>query len=235
MKHPPILFQLLFPVALCFNSAQAQTTYNVCRAKLYFADINTEGSVVTSGNALIFIDDRPMDRGYFTQQPAGDSEAFSIDRSNISEINQRSDTLSVYTKSMVNYRSKAEKHITFRFTSGNCGGIATWLSVKRPAPPRPKIISRPGKQPPLIIRAKYRRSMRPDTSGDLIISEDLITFGARGKVNYQWRQRDLRNIHQEGACVLRIIPYEGGELTFDLQDRCIGTPEFRMIRGRFLR
>jgi hypothetical protein len=245
MKQPPILFLLLFSVALCFNSAQAQTTPNVCRVQLFFADINTHGSVVTSGNALVFIDDRPTDERIIFPQPTGDSEAFSIDKSNISEINQRSDTLSVYTRDMVNYRSKAEKHITFRFTSGNCGVIATWLHVKPLALPRPKTISRPGKQPPLIIRpgkqppliiwAKNRRSMRPDTSGDLIISDDMITFGARGKVKYQWGPGGLSDIQQEGACVLRIIPLVGGELTFDLQDRCIGTPEFRMIRSRFLR
>ncbi|MGH9836262.1 MAG: hypothetical protein ACRD9Y_24835 [Blastocatellia bacterium] len=235
MKHPPILFLILFSVALRFNSAQAQTTPNVCRAQLFFADINTQGSVITSGNALVFIDDRPMDSGVFTQQPTGDSEAFSIDKSNISEINQRSDTLSVYTKNMVTYRSKAEKHVTLRFTSGNCGVIATWLRVKPPAPPRPKPTPKPGKQPPLIIQAKLRRPMRPDISGDLIISDDLITFGARGKVKYQWGLRGLRDIQQEGACVLRITPFVGGELAFDLQDRCIGTPEFRMIRGRFLR
>lgn len=76
--------------------------------------------------------------------------------------------------------------------------------------------------------------MRPDINGDLIISEDMITFGNRGEGKYQWGPRDLRDIQQEGACVLRIIPFVGGELTFDLQDRCIGTPEFRMIRGRFL-
>lgn len=234
MKQPPILFLLLFSVALCFNSAQAQTTPNVCRVQLFFADINTHGSVVTSGNALVFIDDRPTDGAYLFPRPTGDSEAFSIDKSNISEINQRSDTLSVYTKKMVQFRSKEEKHITFRFTSGNCGVIATWLRARPLAPPRPKTISRLGRQPPLMIRAKQRRSMRPDINGDLIISEDMITFGNRGEGKYQWGPRDLRDIQQEGACVLRIIPFVGGELTFDLQDRCIGTPEFRMIRGRFL-
>ncbi len=235
MKHLLILFLILFSVALCFNWAQAQTTPNVCRARLYFADYSAEGSLVISGNALVFIDDRPVD-GWPFSRPTGDSEALSIDKSKVADINRQSGIFSVYTKDIVEYRSRREKHITFRFTStgGNCDSIVKWPGSLPPSRSRQGVLPRSK----LIISApaKLRRPMRPDISGNLIISipGDTITFGNRGKGRYQWGPRDLRDIQQDGACVLRIAPFLGGELTFDLQE-CIGLPDFRKIRAHFLR
>ncbi len=235
MKHPPILLLILFSVALSFNSAQAQTTPNVCRARLYFADYSAEGSLVISGNALVFIDDRPVD-GWPFPAPTGDSEALSIDKSKVASINRQSGIFSVYTKDIVEYRSRREKHITFRFTStgGNCDSIVRWPGS---IPPPKRGQGPPPKSKPISTRAKLRRPMRPDVSGDLVISisNDTITFGNRGKGRYQWGPRDLRDLQQDGACVLLIAPFVGGELTFDLQDICIGLPDFRKIRAHFLR
>ncbi len=234
MKHLLILFLILFLVALRFDSAQAQTTPNVCRAQLFFADINTQGSLVISGNALVFIDDRPVG-GWPFERPTGDSEALSIDKSNILDTNRQSGIFSVYTRNLVPYRSRLEKHITFRFISGNCDPIVRWPGGKPPVKPKLARTPRPSKLT-LNIRAKLRRSMRPDAGGNLIISipNDMITFGNRGEGRYQWGPRDLRDIQLEGSCVLRVTPFVGGELTFDLQE-CIGPPHFKKVRERFLR
>src|SRR5574341_358627 len=80
MKHLSILFLILLSVALCFNSAQAQTAPNVCQAQLFFAEINMQGKIITSGNALVFVDEQP--RGFLGPRPVRNSEAFSIDKSN---------------------------------------------------------------------------------------------------------------------------------------------------------
>jgi len=231
MKHPRVLFLILFSAAFCCNKAQAQTTLNVCHAQVFFADTNAVGKVVTSGNALVFIDDQPIS-GWLSPQPVGTSEGFSIDKSNVTDVNLQPGTISIYTRRMVRYRTKAEKHITFRFISGNCNAIAEWLKARSPKSP-----SVPGKKqiPPLIFPAKLRRSMRPDISGDLIIAENMITFGNRRGSTYRWDFRDIKDIRLISPRVLEIAPFAGSKFTFDLLGRSIYPQEFGALRARIMR
>jgi len=235
MKHPSVLFLILFSAAFCLTPAQAQTNPNVCQAQLFFADINAQGDIILTGNTLHFIDRQQSGGWTFSQQPAWSSEAFSIDKSAILDTNEQSGTFSLYTRRLVRFRSRAEKYVTFRFNSGNCTAVQAWLrGVRQPSRTPGKRAATPPR-PPLVIWAKHRRSMRPDASGELVISDRMITFGNRGASKYQWEFRFIRDISQDGAYVLRILPFVGGEYTFDLQDRGISAPEFRSLRARILR
>lgn len=234
MKHPSVLFLILFSAVFCLPPAQAQTNPNVCQAQLFFADINAQGNILLTGNSLHFIDEQPRS-WTFSQQPTGSSDAFSIDRSAILDTNEQSGLFSLYTRRLVRFRSRAEKHVTFRFNSVGCNAIQAWLrGLRQPSRPPGKRAATPPRQP-LVIWAKHRRRARPDASGELVISDTMITFGNRGASKYQWEFRFIRDISQDGAYVLRIIPFVGGEFIFDLQDRGISALEFRSLRARILR
>ncbi len=225
MKHPPVLFLILILGTGCPPQPTPPITSNtgVCQAQLFFADINTQGKVVTNGNTLIFIDD---------QQVAGSSDTFSIDASNVSSKNQQPTTVSIYTYGMIRYRGRQERHLTFRFTYGNCNSIVVGWPYGIPPTQHPRGKShRDSCSDPLMNRwARHERTLRTDPRGELIVSDRKIFFGTRARAKYQWDFRDIRSMSLDPTgFVLRITPVEGSEFTFDILDRAISPDLFDKI------
>jgi len=232
MKHFPVLFLILLSIVLCFRATQAQTVPNVCQAQLFFSDINTSGRLVISGNNLVFMEDQAL-IGWIRPAPSGPSQALLIDRSTIVEVNNQPSTLSIQIKKMIDYQSRRERFITFRFLSGNCPSIVTWLGRRNPLPPKG-----PSKPPPfreVVIPANHRRNMRPDVSGELVIWEKMITFGNRRGSTYRWDFRDIRDIERRGSYFLEITPFSGSKFTFTLYGRGLNQTDFNALLDRIRR
>ncbi len=237
MKHFPVLFLMLFSIIVYAHSAKAQTVPNVCHAQLFLADFNNAGRLVTSGNNLVFIEDLPA-AGWFQASPPGQSQALIIDRSIIIDVNAQPNvvnalTVSIQTKQIVNYQARREKFITFRFLSGNCPPIVTWLGRRNSLPPKG-----PSKPPPfreVVIPASHRRNMRPDVSGELVIWEKMITFGNRRGSTYRWDFRDIRDIERRGSYFLEITPFSGSKFTFTLYGRGLNQTDFNALLDRIRR
>lgn len=229
MKHFPVLFLMLLSIVLCFRATQAQTVPNVCQAQLFLADINASGRLVTSGNNLVFIEDLPP-AGWLQSSPSGSSQALMIDRSTILEANKQTNTVSIRTKRMIHYQARQEKFITFRLLSGDCSRIMIWVEKRNPTP-------RPTPTPfqPLVIPASHRKNMRPDTSGQLVIGEKMITFNNRRGSTFRWDFRDIKDLERKGSYFLEITPYSGVKFTFDLYGRGLSLQEFNALRDRILR
>lgn len=224
-------FAMLFLILIqlsgvsCLNQQPAPSNTGVCQAQLYFADINTQGKVVTNGNTLIFIDD---------QQTPGSSDTFSIDGANVVNINPQANTTSIYTYGFINYRGRQEKHVTFRFYAGDCMSILHWPYGTQPAPrgPRPP---RRNNDPcgGLLLNAwaRHERTLRTDPRGELIISGRRISFGPpRAASKYMWDFRDIRSLGSYDPFRLQITTVEGSVFTFDILDgRSISSTEYSTI------
>jgi hypothetical protein len=182
------------------------------------------GTLVTSGDHLIFIDE---------QQP-GDS--FAVYRPEIADIRVEEGTLRVQTRRPVRDRSGERSQFNIRLVDpAGAEPVVTWSRVPTQTVAAsgnaPRTDERSANATTFDVRHNHTFG---GCTGRLIVSADRLVYESVSELNdsRQWSMSDIRELNRNSPYHLEIKPFSGNSYTFEFSGQPMDNQVYSQLVDR---